>query len=165
MRTIRRILIVCSLSLFFPLAASAQSLSDVQAMSKEDRRTYIESMSDDERTAMRDKWRAEYDQLSDEQKEAIRGQRAGNRGGKGRGGDREAMQQRWDSMSEEERTAARDKFRANGEKRRAQWDSMSEEERAAAREKRGAGKGQRQGGQRGGKTGAGKPDSGANPQN
>jgi len=154
----------CSLSLLLPLAASAQSLSDVQAMSKEDRRNYIESMSEDERSAMRDKWRAEYDQLSDEQKAAIRGQRSGNRNGKGRGGDREAMQQRWDSMSEEERTAARDKFRANGEKRRAHWESMSEEERAAAREKRGAGKGQRHGGQRGGETGAGNPDSDANPE-
>jgi hypothetical protein len=165
MRTIRNILMAFGLSLLLPLAASAQSLSDVQAMSKEDRRNYIESMSEDERSAMRGKWRAEYDQLSDEQKEAVRGQRSGHRDRNGRGGDREAMRQRWDSMSEEERSAAKDKFRASGEKRRAQWDSMSEEERAAAREKRGTGKRQRQGGQHGDKSGAGKPHSGAHPEN
>jgi len=154
----------CSLSLFLPFAASAQSLSEVQSMSKEDRRNYIESMSEDERAAMRDKWRSEYDQLPDEQKAAIQKQRKGNRDGQGRGRDRKAMQQRWDSMSEEERNAAREKSRANGEKRRAQWDSMSDEERAAAREKRGGQKGQGQGGHRKGNAGAGEANSNAEPE-
>ena len=158
MRTIRNILMVCSLSLLLPIAASAQSLSEVQAMSKEDRRSYIESMSDDERSAMREKWRAEFEQLPDEQKAAIREQRqkqgAGGNRGRGRNGDREAMRQRWESMSEEERAVAKEKFRANEQERRAKWESMSEEERAAMREKRGEHKGQPQGGQHKGNSGA-----------
>jgi hypothetical protein len=162
MRTIRKILLASSLSLLLPVAASAQSLSEVQSMSKEDRRSYIESMSEDERSAMRSKWRAEFDQLPEEQKAAIRAQRGGNRDGKGRGGDREAMQNRMDSMSEEERAAMTERRRANQEKRKAQWDAMSEEERAAARENRGGQKGQRKGGQHPDK--AGKPESGAEPQ-
>jgi hypothetical protein len=149
---------VCSLSLLLPVAASAQSLSEVQAMSKEDRRSYIESMSDDERAAMQEKWRAEFEQLPDEQKAAIREQRqtqgAGGSGGRGHDGDRDAMRQRWESMSEEERAVAKEKFRANKEKRRAKWESMSEEERAAMREKRGEHKGKPQGGQHKGNSGA-----------
>jgi hypothetical protein len=162
MRTIRRILIAAGVSLLLPIAASAQSLSEVQAMSKEDRRNYIESMSEDERSAMRSKWRAEFDQLPEEQQAAIRAQRGGNRDGKGRGGDREAMQKRWNSMSEEERAAMTERRRANQEKRRVKWDAMSEEERAAARENHGGQKGQRQGGQRADK--AGKAESSAEPQ-
>jgi hypothetical protein len=162
MRTIRKILMACSLIL--PFAASAQSLSDMQALSEEDRRAYIESMSEDERAAMQGKWRAEFEALPKEQKAAIREQRQGHRNGEQRGRDREAMRQRWDTMSEEERSAARDRFRANGEKRRAHWESMSEEERAAAREKRGEHKGQRQGGHHKGNAGAGKADSGAEPE-
>jgi hypothetical protein len=167
MRTIRNILVAASLML--PLAAAAQSLSDVQAMSKEDRRAYIESMSEDERTAMRSKWRAEFDALPEEQKAAIREQRAGNRGGErrgreGQGGDREAMQSRWDSMSEEERAAMTERRRANKEKRRAEWDAMSEEERAAAREQRGGQKGQRKGGQHDDKEGSDQSQSGTDPQ-
>jgi hypothetical protein len=162
MRTIRKTLMACSLSLLLPFAASAQSLSEVQAMSKEDRRNYIESMSEDERAAMRDKWRAEYEQLPDEQKAAIRAQRQGGRDGQNRGRDRQAMQQRWDSMSEEERTAAKEKVRAKSEQRRAKWDAMSEEERAAAREKRGGQKGPGQGGHR--DAGAGEANSNDEPE-
>jgi len=55
-------------------------------------------------------------------------------------------------------------MRANGEKRRAKWKSMSEEERAAAREKRSEHKGRRQGGHRKGNAGAGKADTGAEPE-
>jgi hypothetical protein len=155
MRTIRNILMICSLSLLLPVAASAQSLSEVQAMSKEDRRSYIEAMSEDERSAMRDKWRAEFEQLPEEQKAAIREQRQANGGGGNR--DRKEMRQRWESMSEEEQAAAR-------EKRRANWESMSEEERAAYREKRGGHKGQQQGGQRKGNAGAGEVESGVDPE-
>ena len=163
MRTIRNILTIISLSLILPVVASAQSLSDVQAMSKEDRRNYIESMSDDERSAMRDRWRAEFEQLPEEQKAAIREQRQAKGGGGNRGRDREAMRQRWESMSEEDRAAAKEKFRAKEEKRRANFEAMSEEERAAYRAKRGEHKGQRQGGQHKGNAGDGKVES--DPEN
>ena len=107
---------------------------------------------------MREKWRAEFEQLPDEQKAAIREQRqkqgAGGNRGRGRNGDREAMRQRWESMSEEERAVAKEKFRANEQERRAKWESMSEEERAAMREKRGEHKGKPQGGQHKGNSGA-----------
>ena len=156
---------VCGLSLLLPVVAIAQSLSEVQAMSKEDRRSYIESMSDDERSAMRDKWRAEFEQLPEEQKAAIREQRQAKGGGGNRGRDREAMRQRWETMSEEERAAAKEKYRANGENRRANWESMSEEERAAMREQRGKHEGQRQGDHNKGNAGAGNSESSADSEN
>jgi hypothetical protein len=156
---------IFSLSMLLPVVAMAQSLSDVQAMSKEDRRNYIESMSEDERSAMQDKWRSEYEQLPEEQKAAIQKQRQPKSGGGNRGRDREAMRQRWESMSEEERAAARDNFRANGENRRGNRESMSEEERAAMRAQRGEHKGQRQGERKKGNAGAGNPESGAGSQN
>jgi colicin import membrane protein len=164
MRTIQEILLVSSLSLLLPFAALAQSISDVQALSSEDRREYMESMSDDERNAMREKWRAEYEQLPEDQKMAIREQRAANRGGKNRGRDREAMKQRWDSMSEEERAAAKERRRAQSDKRREQWESMSEEERAAMREQRGGHNGQRQSGQHKDHAGRGDANPSAEPE-
>jgi hypothetical protein len=164
MRTIQEILLVSSLSLLLPFAALAQSISDVQALSPEDRREYMESMSDDERNAMREKWRAEFEQLPEDQKMAIREQRAANRNGKNRGRDREAMKQRWDAMSEEERAAAKERRRAQSDKRREQWESMSEEERAAMREQRGGYKGQRQGGQHKDHAGRGDANPSAEPE-
>jgi hypothetical protein len=143
MRTIQKILLTLSLSLLLPLAASAQSIGEFQDLGPEERRAYMESMSDDERTAMREKWRSEFDNLPEEEKQAMRDKRAERRGAEGGGRDREAMRERRESMSEEERTAAREKRRASQEQRRERWDSMSDEERAAAREKYGQRKGPR----------------------
>ena len=131
MHTIRKILLVSCAFLLIPFAASAQSMDDIKEMSPEDRRAYVEGLSEEERTALREKRRAEFESLSDEEKQAMREKRAGHRDGR----NREAMRERWESMSEEERAAAKD--------RRERWKSMSEEERAAAREKRGQHKGQR----------------------
>ncbi len=148
MRSIRKILIVSSLGVLLPIVASAQSITDVQGMSPEDRRTYMESMSEDERMAMRDKWRGEFESLSDEEKQAMRGKRAGSRGAGGQRGDREAMRERWESMSGEERAAAREKRGAQRSDRRERWEAMSDEDRAAARAKRGDHKRQRSDGDR-----------------
>lgn len=134
MSTIHKILMITSLSLLLPSIVSAQSVNDVKNMSPEDRRVYMESMSEDERAAMREKWRAEFENLSDEEKQALREQHAGNRGGRDRTADREAMRARWESMSEEERAAAKERHQAKIAERRQKWESMSEEERAAARE-------------------------------
>ena len=109
MHTIQKILVVSSLSLLLPFVASAQSISEIRAMSPEDRRAYMESMSADERSAKRQQWRSEFDALPEEERQAIREQRA----------------------------AARDRHRARNDERRARWDSMSEEEKAAARARRG----------------------------
>jgi len=74
------------------------------------------------------------------------------------------MKQRWDAMSEEERAAAKDRRRAQGDKRRQRWESMSEEERAAMRENRGGHKGQRQNGQRKDHAGRGDANPSAEPE-
>ena len=48
---------------------------------------------------------------------------------------RAAMKERWESMSEEEREAIREKRREMKAKRREAWNNMSDEEKAAARAK------------------------------
>ena len=42
-------------ALLMPLTAAAQSIADMQALSPEDRRAYLEAMSPEERDAMRQK--------------------------------------------------------------------------------------------------------------
>ena len=101
-------------------ALQAQSLSDFQNLSPEEKRAYWDSMSEQEREAKREEWRAQRDAMSDEERAAMREQMESRR---------QEMRNRWESMSEEERDA----FRAE---RRARWESMSDEERAAARERR-----------------------------
>ena len=90
---------------------------------------------------MTEKWRAEIAKMSDEEKEALRAQHAEQRGAGDHKRDREAMRQRWESMSDEERAAAKERHQARKAERRQRWESMSEEERAAVREKRGDRKG------------------------
>lgn len=145
MHTIQKILVISSLSLLLPFVASAQSISEIRAMSPEDRRAYMESMSEDERSAKRQQWRGEFDALPEEEKQAIREQRAERRDGEGRNRDREAMRERWESMSDEERAAAKDRRRARDDERRERWDSMSEEEKATARARRDEHRGERDG--------------------
>jgi hypothetical protein len=133
MRTIQKIFVVSSLSLLLPVIASAQSVSEIRAMSPEDRRTYMHSMSEEERTAKREQWRAEFDALPEDEKEAIRKQRFAQRDGRDQNRDRGAMRQRWESMSDEGRAAAKDRRLAKDDERRARWESMNDEEKAAAR--------------------------------
>ena len=104
MKLLRKISVITAFALLPPFAASAQSLDEIRNLSREDRKAYMESMSEDERAAMREKWRAEYENLSDEEKQARRMERSANRDAR-----REAMRERWASMSEEERAAAREK--------------------------------------------------------
>jgi hypothetical protein len=136
MHTIQKILVVSSLSLLLPCVASAQSISEMRAMSHEDRRSYMQSMSEDERAAKREQWRSDFDALPAQEQQAIRNQRAERRDGKGRNRDREAMRERWESMSDEERAAAKDRRRGRDDQRRARWESMNDEEKAAARARR-----------------------------
>jgi len=90
MRNVRLIMMASGLALL-PLAGMAQSIEKFHALSPEDRQTYMQSMSPDERRAMRDKWRAEMESKSDAERAAAREQR----------------RQKWESMSEEERAAMR----------------------------------------------------------
>ncbi len=155
MRTIHKILMITSLLL--PFAASAQSITDIKNMSPDDRRTYLQSMSDDERSTMMEKWRAEFDSLPEEEQQALRAERADQRGTREGKRDREAMRQRWDSMSDEERATAKERYQARSAERRQRLESMSDEERAAAREKRGERKGSK--GQRQHRDAAEQPES------
>ena len=116
-------------AMLVPLGLQAQSLSDLQNMTPEERHTYLDSMSEQERQAKREQWRAEREAMSEQERAAMR----------------EQMRAQRESMSDEERQAMRDRMRAH-------WDGMSEAERAAARNRahhhHGAGrhKGNRQGG-------------------
>lgn len=159
MHTIQKILLVSSLSLLLPFVASAQSISEIRAMSPEDRRAYMESMSEDERAAKRQQWRGEFDALPEEEKQAIRDQRAERRDGKGQNRDREAMRERWESMSDEERATAKDRRLARDEERRKRWEAMSDEDKAASRERRDQQRGNRDG-HRGKQHSQDRPDTG-----
>jgi len=121
MQKIRLILLASGLALVMPISGYAQSISDIANLSPEDRRAYMESMSPDERAAMREKWHNERASMSDEERAAFKANRRAQ----------------WESMSDEERAAIRAKRQENHAKRREKWQSMSDEERAAAREKTG----------------------------
>jgi len=114
--------------LALPLGLHAQSLSEFHNMSPEQKRAYMDSLSEQERQAKREQWRAERDAMSDEERAAMHAERMARR---------EEMRARWNELSEEEKQARREAMRAHREERRAMWDSMSPEERAAMREQRG----------------------------
>lgn len=138
MKNLRIILIATGLAVLLPISGYTQSVSEIKDLSPEDRRAYMESMSPDERAAMREKWRGELDAMSDEERAAVREKMAANRPEGAREMRHERNDQRrekWDSMSEEERAAARKKRQENKALRREKWESMSDEERAAARGK------------------------------
>ena len=143
MQKLRLLLLASGLALLLPVTGYTQSVSDMADLSAEDRRTYMESMSPDERAAMREKWRSEREGLSDEERMALRERMAANRpegAGKKRKERHAQRREQWESMSEEERAAKRAARAEKKAQRRAQWDSMSEEERAEARKNRREGK-------------------------
>lgn len=114
-------------ALLLPIGVTAQSLTDFQQLSPEDRRAYIEAMSPEEREAKRNEWRGQRDAMSDEERQAMRDRHKAERG------DRRAQ---WDAMSDEERTAKREQMRGRRDEMRRRYDAMSPEERDAFREKR-----------------------------
>ena len=56
----RLTLLASGLALALPVSGYAQSAADVESLSSEDRRAYLESMSPDERAAMAEKWRSHH---------------------------------------------------------------------------------------------------------
>lgn len=121
-------LALCSALLAMPFAAQAQSLSDFHDLSPEEKRAYWDSLSEQERQAKREEWRAEREAMSDEERAAMHAERMAKR---------EEMRARWNALSDDEKQARRDAMRAHREERRARWESMSPEERAAVRERHG----------------------------
>ena len=101
MQTLRLSLAVAAAALALPLAATAQSLDDLRDMSPQERRDYVESLSPEERDALR----AERDR-----KRVHRAEH--------RAEHRAAMREHWRSMSQEEREAARQRHRDCVKKRR-----------------------------------------------
>jgi hypothetical protein len=122
-----------------PLGLQAQSLSDFQNLTPEERRAYWDSMSEQEHQAKRDQWHAERQAMSDEERAAMREEMRARRNSMSeeeRQAKREQMRTHRDSMSNEERQAMRAEMRSR-------WQGMSDEERAAARDRH---HGQRDGG-------------------
>ncbi len=147
MNKFRLMIITSGLALFLPVSGIAQSVTDFSELSPEDRRALMQGMSEEERQAKREQWRSELDGMPEADRKALREKMAANRPHRGER-DRAAMRERWESMSDEERAAAKAERKERKAKRREAWESMSDEERAAARKKFKNKKGHRKAGSR-----------------
>lgn len=145
MKKFRLMLMISGLTMLFPVAGIAQSVGEISELSPEDRRAYMQSMSEEERQAKRAEWRAEMEAMPEADRKAIREKMGANRPQRG-GRDREAMRERWNSMSDEEWAAMKAERDQKKAQHRETWQSMSDEERAAARAKFGKKKGHRKSG-------------------
>jgi len=140
MKKFRLMIMMSGLALLLPVTGITQSVTDISELSPDDRRAYMQSMSDEERQAKREQWRAEMDAMPEADRKAMRKKMAANRPQRG-SGDRAAMRERWESMSDEERAAAKVQRKERKAQRRETWNAMTDEERAAARQKFGKKKG------------------------
>ena len=140
MKKFRLMIMMSGLALLLPVSGIAQSVSDISELSPEDRRAYMQSMSDEESQAKREQWRAEMDAMPEADRKVMREKMAAGRPQRG-DGDRAAMRERWESMSDEERAAAKAERKERKAQRRETWNAMTDEERAAARQKFGNKKG------------------------
>lgn len=70
-------------AMLVPFGLQAQSLSDLQNMTPEERHTYLDSMSEQERQAKREQMRTRWEGMSDEERAAARN-RAHHHHGAGR---------------------------------------------------------------------------------
>ena len=150
MQTLRLIIAASGLALLLPATGFAQSADDIMEMTPEQRQEYLQGLSGEERKAMGDQRRAEWDAMPEEERNALRERRraqwdamseeerqaARGRMSDRRMGKRGAMKENWKSMSEEERAAAREQYRLDREEHRRARENMSEEKKAAAREHR-----------------------------
>lgn len=130
LRSITTLIAASGLALLIPAAGFAQTPEGFDNMTPEQRRDYVQGLSDEDRQAFRDQRRAQWDAMSAEEQRAAR-----QRQSEHRNADREAMRQKWDSMSEEEREAARAQRMARKEKNREVWNNMSDEQKNAARQR------------------------------
>lgn len=119
MTTLRLIPAMTALALLLPATGATQTIDDLQGLSPEDRRAYVQSLSEEERKALAEQRRERWQSMSEEEREAAREQR----------------RERWESLSDEEKAAMREQRREKRAQRREAWKGMSDEERAAARQK------------------------------
>jgi hypothetical protein len=144
-RAITTLIAASGLALLLPSAGFAQTPEELEDMTPEQRREYVQGLSDEQRQALREQSRARWDAMSEEEREAARRKQAERRAA-----NKEAMRKQWDSMSGEEREAARAQRKAQKERQREIWNNMSDEEKAVARERARANRdGQRQDGRGG----------------
>ncbi len=114
-------------ALLLPLGATAQSLSELQELSPQDRRAYFDAMSPEEREAKRGELKTERDAMSDDERQVMRDrQRASH----------DKRRAEWDSLSDEERDARREQMRGRRDEMRQRFESMSPEEREAFKQQR-----------------------------
>ena len=72
--------------------------------------------------APREQWRSEFESLPEEEKQAIRAKRSEKRNE-----NKKLARERWESMSEEERATAREKYKGKGKgKRKGQGKSQGQ---------------------------------------
>ena len=140
MKKFRLLIMMSGLTLLLPITGIAQSVSDLSELSPEDRRAYMQSMSQEERQAKREQWQAEMQGMPEADRKAMHEKMAANRPERGNR-DRAAKRERWESMSDEERAAAKGQRQERKQQHREAWNSMTDEERAAARERFGHNKG------------------------
>ena len=129
MQILRLILVASGLALLLPAASLADPAEGFNDMSPEQRREYVQGLSEEERQALREQKRAEWESMSEEERQALRRRQEENRAN-----NRAAMRENWEDMSEEERAAARQKNKEREAQRREIWNNMSDEEKAAARQ-------------------------------
>lgn len=132
MRNLRLMIVVSGLAVM-PVSTMAQSITELEALSPADRQAYMQSMSPEERSAMRGKWREEVAAMPEEERRAMRERMRAVRPDQAR--NRDEMRKRRESMSDEERAAARQQREQRMQERRQKWDSMSEQEREAMRQR------------------------------
>ena len=111
------------LALLIPTAGLTQVPEGLEGMTPEQRREYVQGLSDDERQALKKQLRAQWDAMSEEERTAARRDQADRRAA-----NKEAMRKQWDSASEEEREVMRAKRDAQKQKQREVWNNMSDEE-------------------------------------
>ena len=130
MNTLRLILAASGLALLLPSASIADLAAELDEMSPEERREYVQSLSEQDRQKLREQKRAEWQATSDEERQAAR-----ERYQRNREKNRAIMRDNWDNMSDEEREAARQQYKEREAQRREIWNNMSDEEKAVARQR------------------------------
>ena len=102
MQILRLIRVASGLALLLPAASLADPAERSNDMSPEQRREYVQGLSEEERQALREQKRAEWESMSEEERAAARQKNK----------EREARRREiWNNMSDEEKAAARQHMR------------------------------------------------------
>jgi hypothetical protein len=90
--------------LLVPAAGLAQVPDGLEDMTPEQRREYVQSLSGEERQALKKQLRARWDGMSEEERAAARAKRDSRK---------QKQREQWDNMSAEEKEAARQRRPGN----------------------------------------------------